>query len=143
MRQFTRPDTVNRQLVNGGFTDLAIPWDRQEKDQPTLYRVDGFSTRPYRTSDGTLLAVAGAYGPNWLATLAEMNNWLQQPQAGYTVIGDVPGLGEHEVLVRWATSDELQPRRAAAAERRAALRAQERRTQARRQAEEAGQASLF
>jgi hypothetical protein len=87
--------------------------------------------------------VAGAYGPNWLATLAEMHSWLQQPRVGYTVIDDAPGLREHELLVRWASREELQPGRLAAAERRAALRAQTRSQQAEQEAEAAGQSPLF
>ncbi|MEU9481934.1 hypothetical protein [Streptomyces sp. NPDC048191] len=143
MQQFTRPDTVDRGLVQGGFTMLVLTEAQQKEALPTAYSVDAFCTRTYRTSDGTLLTVAGAYGPNWYATLAGMQNWLQQPSVGYTVTDDAPGLREHELLVRWATAEELQPRRLAAAERRATLRAQERRRQAEQEAEAAGQSALF
>jgi hypothetical protein len=143
MQQFTRPDTVDHHLIQGGFTMLWLTEAQQKKDRPTLHHVDAFCTRTYRAPDGTLLTVAGAYGPNWYATLAEMQKWLQQPSVGYTVIVEAPDLREHEVLVRWATREELQPRRQAATEERAALRAEARRQQAERDAEDAGQASLF
>ncbi|MDW8804336.1 hypothetical protein P1P68_05905 [Streptomyces scabiei] len=143
MKQFTRPDLVNRDLTKGGFTYLAIMWSQQEGMRPTDYHVDGFCTRPHHTPDGTLLTVAGAYGPNWTATLAEMQRWLQQPSVGYTPDGDAPGLREHELLIRWATLEERQARRQAAAERQAVRRAEERRQQAEQEAEAAGQSALF
>ncbi|WP_371801460.1 hypothetical protein OHA38_43535 (plasmid) [Streptomyces sp. NBC_01732] len=143
MPRVTRQHTVAHHLVQGGLTDLKLTEAAQKNDRPGLYRVDGFSVRSYRAPDGTLLTVAGAYGPDWVMTMAEIRNRLQQPYIRYTVIDDDPELGDHELLVRWATGEELQARKQAAAARQAPLVAQLRRQQSEQNAEDAGQSALF
>jgi len=66
------------------------------------------------------------------------------------VRGQVDGLGDHEVIVRWATSEELQARKTAEERRQAPLKAQLRRQEAgerakaqRQELEDAGQSGLF
>ncbi|WP_329021180.1 hypothetical protein [Streptomyces sp. NBC_01601] len=143
MPRVTRQHTVAHHLVQGGLTDLQLTEAAQKKDRPGLYREDGFSVRSYRTPDGALLTVAGAYGPDWVMTRAEIRNRLQQPYIRYTVTDDAPELGDHELLVRWATGEELQARKRAAAARQAPLVAQLRRQQSEQDAEDAGQSALF
>ncbi|MFE9406786.1 hypothetical protein ACFYNY_34325 [Streptomyces sp. NPDC006530] len=143
MPRVTRQHTVAHHLVQGGLTDLKLTEAAQKKDRPGLYREDGFSVRSYLAPDGTLLTVAGAYGPDWVMTRAEIRNRLEQPYIRYTVTDDAPGLADHEQLVRWATSEELQARKRAAAARQAPLVAQLRRQQREQDAEDAGQPALF
>jgi hypothetical protein len=143
MPRVTRQHTVAHHLVQGGLTDLKLTEAAQKKDRPGLYRQDGFSVRSYRAPDGTLLTVAGAYGPDWVMTRAEIRNRLQQPYIRYTVTDDALELGDHELLVRWATSEELQARKRTAAVRQAPLVALLRRQQSEQDAEDAGQSALF
>ncbi|MFJ4343036.1 hypothetical protein [Streptomyces sp. NPDC088915] len=143
MPRVTRQHTVAHHLVQGGFTDLKLTEAAQKKDRPGLYREDGFSVRSYYTPDGTLLTVAGAYGPDWVMTRAQIRYRLERPYIRYTVIDDAPGLAAHEQLVRWATGEELRVRKRAAAVRQAPLVAQLRRQQSEQAAEDAGQSALF
>ncbi|MFF2928058.1 MULTISPECIES: hypothetical protein [Streptomyces] len=143
MPRVTRQHTVAHHLVQGGLIDLKLTEAAQKKDRPGLYREDGFSVRSYHAPDGTLLTVAGAYGPDWVMTRAEIRNRLEQPYIRYTVTDDAPGLADHEQLVRWATGEELQARRRAAAARQAPLVAQLRRQQSEQDAQDAGQSALF
>ncbi|MFE5866839.1 hypothetical protein ACFQ77_40720 [Streptomyces virginiae] len=143
MPRVTRRHTVAHHLVQGGLIDLQLTEAAQKKDGPTLYRADGFAVRSHYAPDGTLLTVAGAYGPDWVMTRAEIRNRLQQPYIRYTVTDDAPGLADHEQLVRWATAEELRARKRAAAARQAPLVAQLRRQQSEQAAREAGQSSLF
>jgi hypothetical protein len=143
MPRVTRQHTVAHHLVQGGLTDLKLTEAAQKKDRPGLYREDGFSVRSYRAPDGTLLTVAGAYGPDWVMTRAEIRNRLQQPYIRYTVTDDALELGDHELLVRWATSEELQARKRTAAVRQAPLVTLLRRQQSKQDAEDAGQPALF
>ncbi|GHH54966.1 hypothetical protein [Streptomyces candidus] len=143
MPRVTRQHTVAHHLVQGGLTDLRLTEAAQKKDRPTLYRADGFAVRSYRAPDGTPLTVAGAYGPDWVMTRAEIRNRLQQPYIRYTLTDDAPGLADHEQLVRWATAEELQARRRDAAARQAPLLSLLHRQQKEQNAEEAGQSALF
>lgn len=147
MSRATRSATVRRHLVDGGLIDLGLTEAAQQAG-PDAQDVDGFSTRQHRQGD-TLVVIAGAYGPNWLRTLAELVGRLESPTVKCTVV-DAPELADHEVITRWATSEELQARKAAAANRRASLTAQLRRQEAEKRAEEerqaleaAGQSGLF
>ncbi|MFI7415268.1 hypothetical protein ACIBU0_42210 [Streptomyces sp. NPDC049627] len=147
MARVTRSGTISRHLSEGGLHDLHLH-EATQKAGPDGHEVDGFSTRQYRRGD-VLLVVAGAFGPNWLRTLAEITSRLESPHVKCTVV-DAPELGDHEVLVRWATSEELQARKAAAAKQQAALTAELARQEAQKRAEEerqaleaAGQSGLF
>lgn len=147
MSRATRTATISRHLIEGGLIDLKLREDEQ-KAGPAGHDVDGFSTRQERRGD-TLFVVAGAFGPNWLRTLAEVTGRLESPHVKCTVL-DAPELGDHEVLVRWATSEEIQARKAAQAQRQAPLVAQLRRQEAaqaaaeeRQALEAAGQSGLF
>ncbi|WP_445517326.1 hypothetical protein [Streptomyces sp. NEAU-174] len=82
--------------------------------------------------------------------MREIRYRLEQPYVKCTVLSDAPGLGDHEVLVRWATSEELQARKRAQAERQAPLVALLRKQAAAEEAaaerqalEDAGQYGLF
>ncbi|MBO8189906.1 hypothetical protein [Streptomyces spirodelae] len=143
MPRVTRAHTVAHHLVQGGLTDLKLSEATQLKDRPGLYHEDGFSVRSYHAPDGTLLTVAGAYGPDWVMTRAEIRYRLEQPYIRYTVTDDAPELGDHELLVRWATGEELRARRQAAAARQAPLVALILRQEAEQAAEDAGQSTLF
>ncbi|MYS32941.1 hypothetical protein K388_06951 [Streptomyces sp. KhCrAH-43] len=143
MPRVTRQHTVAHHLVQGGFTDLRLTEAAQKKDRPGLYREDGFAVRSYLAPDGTLLTVAGAYGPDWVMTLAQIRYRLERPYVRYTVTDDAPELRDHELLVRWATREELQARKQAEAARQAPLVAQLRRQQCEQDAEDAGQSALF
>ncbi|MFD4320567.1 hypothetical protein [Streptomyces sp. NPDC058548] len=143
MPRVTRRHTVAHHLVQGGLTNLKLTEDAQKNDRPGLYREDGFSVRNCIAPDGTLLTVAGAYGPDCVMTRAEIRHRLEQPYIRYTVTDDAPGLADHEQLVRWATGEELQARRRAAAARQAPLVAQLRQKQSEQDAEDAGQSALF
>ncbi|MEU1592732.1 hypothetical protein ABZ468_07695 [Streptomyces sp. NPDC005708] len=142
MPRVTRSDSIRRHLVEGGLVNLWLG-EATQKAGPDGHDVDGFSTRAEYDETRTLAVVVGAYGPNWIRTLAEVRGRLEQPFVRCTVIADVPGLGDHEVLVRWATSAELQERKRAAAERQAPLVAQLRAQERRQELEDAGQGGLF
>ena len=143
MPRVTRAHTVAHHLVQGGLTDLKLSEAAQKRDRPGLYHEDGFSVRSYHAPDGTLLTVAGAYGPDWFMTLAQIRHRLEQPYIRYTVTDDAPELRDHELLVRWATREELRARQQAAAARQAPRVALLRRQEAERAAEDAGQSALF
>ncbi|MFG2162835.1 hypothetical protein [Streptomyces olivaceus] len=143
MPRVTRSHTVAHHLVQGGLTDLKLSEAAQKKDRPGLYREDGFAVRSVRAPDGTVLTVAGAYGPDWVMTMAQIRHRLEQPYIRYTVTDDAPGLADQELLVRWATAEELAARKQATAARQAPLVALLRRQQAEQDAEDSGQASLF
>ncbi|MEV8344500.1 hypothetical protein [Streptomyces niveus] len=141
MSRVTRSGTIRRHLVDGGLIDLRLDASEQQAG-PDGHDVDGFSCRQYHEGD-TLLVAVGAYGPNWLRTLAEVSGRLESPHVRCTVRGQVDGLGDHEVAVHWATSEELRARKAAAAQRQAPLRRQLREQQAVQELEAAGQSGLF
>ncbi|QOV40233.1 cell envelope integrity protein TolA [Streptomyces ferrugineus] len=148
MSRATRAHTIRGHLVAGGLVDLGLG-EATQKAGPDGHDVDGFSVRQHLEGD-TLVVIAGAYGPNWLRTLAELTGRLESPHVKCTVRGQAPGLGDHEVLVRWSTSEELQARKVAEAQRQAPLKKQLREQQAVQEAEErrrsleaAGQSGLF
>ncbi|MGD9482929.1 hypothetical protein WDH52_06640 [Streptomyces sp. TRM70308] len=143
MPRVTRPHTVAHHLVQGGLLDLKLSEAAQKKEHPGLYPEDGFAVRSVRDRHGTVLTVAGAYGPNWVMTMAQIHYRLERPYVRYTVTGDAPGLADHELLVRWATAEELAARKRAATFRQAPLVAHLRRQQAELDADAAGQSSLF
>lgn len=149
MSRVTRAHTVRRHLVDGGLIDLRLT-DSEQQAGPDRPEPDGFSVRQHRAENGALLVVAGAYGPNWLRTLAELSGRLEQPHVKCVVIAEARGVADHEVLVRWATSGELQARRRAQEARHAPLKALLRRQQAearaaerQRELEASGQGGLF
>ncbi|MEU6756067.1 hypothetical protein [Streptomyces sp. NPDC046685] len=149
MPRATRAHTVARHLTNGGFVRIELA-EEQQKAGPDIHQPEGFAVRNYVDTTQTLLTVVGAYGPDWFMTLAQIRYRLEQPYVRCTVTDDAPGLRDHELLVRWATSTELQDRKAAMAARQAPLvrllRDQEAkaRAAAERQAlEDAGQSGLF
>ncbi|WP_399554038.1 hypothetical protein [Streptomyces anulatus] len=144
----TRAHTIGRHLVDGGLIDLRLTVKEQEAG-PGRYETDGFASRQVHRGE-TLMVAVGAYGPNWLRTLEEISSRLEAPHVKCMVTGKIPGLGIHEVLVRWATSEELQARKAAVARRQAPLVAQlqqqeraARAAEERQALEDAGQNSLF
>ncbi|MFJ2225640.1 hypothetical protein ACIOFY_37060 [Streptomyces anulatus] len=144
----TRTHTIDRHLVNGGLIGLRLTV-KEQKAGPDGHETDGFASRQV-LQDNTLTVVVGAYGPNWLRTLAEVSGRLESPHVRCHVDGDADGIGDHEVLVRWATPEELTARKAAAARRQApvvaAIRQQERAALAaeeRQALKDAGQNSLF
>ncbi|MGP4046900.1 hypothetical protein [Streptomyces sp. 2A115] len=148
MSRVTRVSTIDRHLVQGGLVDLSLG-EATQKAGPDGHDVDGFATRQHH-HDGTLVVIAGAYGPNWVRTLAEITGRLESPHVKCTVISDAPELGDHEVIARWATSEELQARKAAQKERQAPLTAELARREAQKRAEKerqaleaAGQSGLF
>ncbi|MGI5337753.1 hypothetical protein ACQEVS_10290 [Streptomyces sp. CA-181903] len=150
MSRSTRPHTIAKHLTSGGFTRLDLSEAEQQEGRPGRYEHDGFAVRNYTAEDGTVLTVAGAYGPDWFMTLAQIRFRLEQPYVKCTVTDDAPGVGDHEVLVRWATSTELRARRQAQAARQAPLVAMLRRQEAaakaaeeRQALEDAGQAGLW
>jgi hypothetical protein len=149
MPRTTRSHTIRGHLVAGGLVDLGQT-EAEQKSGPDGHDTDGFSLRQTYDAEGTLVVAAGAYGPNWLRTLSELSGRLEQPFVKCTVIGEAPGIGDHEVLVRWATSEELQERKRVAEERQAPLKARLREQQSAQRAEEqrqeledAGQSGLF
>ncbi|MFF8399897.1 hypothetical protein [Streptomyces sp. NPDC016172] len=149
MPRVTRSHTIRRHLVDGGLVDLRLT-EEEEKAGPDGPDTDGFSLRQQRDEGGTLVVVAGAYGPNWLRTLAELSGRLEQRHIKCTVIAEAPGVADHEVMVRWATSAELQARAADQAARQAPLKsllqqqeAQQRAEEEKRAFEDAGQFGLF
>ncbi|MEU9783627.1 hypothetical protein AB0H92_22130 [Streptomyces phaeochromogenes] len=149
MTRTTRSHTIRGHLVDGGLVDLGLT-EAQQQAGPDGHDTDGFSLRQTRDKEGTLVVTAGAYGPNWIRTLAELCGRLEQPFVKCTVITDASACGDHEALVRWATSSELQERKAAKAKRQAPLVAVLRRVEAEQRAaderkaiEDAGQSGLF
>lgn len=150
MPRVTRSHTIRRHLVEGGLISFELTAAEQRAGCPSQHETDGFSVRQHRAEDGTLVVVAGAYGPNWLRTLGELCGRLESPHVKCAVRDQVPGLGDHEVTVRWATSVELQARKSAAALRAAPVVASLRRQEAEQRAaeerqalEDAGQSPLF
>ncbi|PNG19434.1 hypothetical protein C1J00_25755 [Streptomyces cahuitamycinicus] len=149
MPRVTRSHTIRRHLVDGGLVDLRLT-EQEEKAGPDGQDADGFSLRQQRDTGGTLVVVVGAYGPNWLRTLAELSGRLEQRHIKCTVIAEGPGVADHEVMVRWATSAELQARAVDQAARQAPLKAalrqgeaQQRAAEERQALEDAGQFGLF
>lgn len=133
MSRATRSATIRRRLVEGGLIDLGLD-EAAQKAGPAEYDGDGFSTRQHHHGD-TLVVIAGAYGPNWLRTLVEVTGRLESPHVKCTVLS-LPELGDHEVIVRWSTSAELQARKAAQAAHRAELKQESSRREARERAED-------
>lgn len=142
MSSTTRAHTIRRHLVDGGLIDLGLT-EREQQAGPDGHPTAGFSVRQRYAETGVLVVVAGAFGPSWIRTLSEISGRLEQPFVKCTVISEAPGLGDHEVLVRWATSKELQARKAAAARRQAPITAALRAGEQRRELEDAGQTGLF
>jgi hypothetical protein len=146
MSRVTRTDSIRRHLVESGLTDLGLDVSQQAAGEPAQHAADGFSARQAYDAAEVLVVIVGAYGPNWLRTLAEVTGRLESPHVRCTVLGDAPGLADHEVLVRWATSEELQARKADQARIVAQLRRKEAREAAeaeRLELEAAGQSGLF
>ncbi|MFE7072641.1 hypothetical protein ACFU96_21420 [Streptomyces sp. NPDC057620] len=148
MPRVTRAHTIRRHLVDGGLLDLELDYAQQETG-PDGHDTEGFSLRQQYDEAG-MLVVAGAYGPNWLRTLSEISGRLEQPFVKCVVIAEAPGVADHEVMTRWATSAELQARRASAELRQAPIKAllrrqeaEQRATQEREDLEAAGQSGLF
>ncbi|MEU8540824.1 hypothetical protein AB0C52_12705 [Streptomyces sp. NPDC048717] len=146
MPRTTRVHTIAAHLTNGGLTRLRPT----EARQPDQYETDGFILRQHRDDTGTVVVIAGAYGPYWLRTLHEMSSRLEQPHVKCIVLPEAPGLADHEVVVRWATSSELQERKRALARAQAPLLALLRQNEAaakaaaeRQAREDAGQTSLW
>ncbi|MGW0033044.1 hypothetical protein ACWDXD_24910 [Streptomyces sp. NPDC003314] len=149
MPRSTRAHTIDNHLHAGGFVHLRLDLT-QQRSGPDGHDTDGFATRQLVDADGVLVVAVGAYGPNWLRNLEEIGSYLERPHVRCTVLGEAPGIEEHEVLVRWATSEELRARRASQAARTAEVVAGLRRQEAAQRAEEgrraleaAGQAGLF
>ncbi|MFM9629770.1 MULTISPECIES: hypothetical protein [Streptomyces] len=140
MSRATRVSTIRRHLVEGGLVDLGIDEATQKAGDPARHEADGFSVRQHTDAAGTLVVIAGAYGPNWVRTLAEISSRLESPQVKCTVISEALDLGDHEVITRWATSEELQARKAAQQERHASRTADFARQEAQKRAEEERQA---
>ncbi|MFE7965369.1 hypothetical protein ACFU0X_20435 [Streptomyces cellulosae] len=144
----TRVHTIRRHLDQGGLLDLNLSREEQARG-PEAQERDGYSARQ-ATRDGALMVVVGAYGPNWVRTCAELTGRLESSRVRCTVAREADGLEEHELLVRWATSEELHQRRRQTDERTAGVRALVRRQKAQARAEEerraledAGQESMF
>lgn len=150
MSRPTRVGTIRRHLVQGGLVDLELDEATQRAGRPTQQDTDGFAARQHVAEDGTLLVIVGAYGPDWFATKRKVRYRLEQPYVKCHVDGEAPGLTDHELLVRWATSEELQARKAAQEARQAPLKALLRKAEAQQRAaeerqvlEDAGQFGLF
>ena len=142
MSRVTRSDTIRRHLVDGGLRDLRLTEHAQHAG-PDGHDVDGFALRQQYDAHGTYVVVAGAYGPNWLRTLNEVSGRLEEQHIKCTVIAEAPGVADHEVMVRWATSAELQARAAAREARQAPLKSLLRQQEATAEHEAAGQFGLF
>ncbi|MGW1275574.1 hypothetical protein ACWD4V_01265 [Streptomyces tsukubensis] len=150
MPRTTRAHTVARHLVSGGLTHLRLTETEQKELHPADPETDGFALRQHFDEAGTLVVIAGGYGPDWFTTMREIRHRLEQPYVKCTVLTDAPGLDVHEVLVRWATSAELQNRKRARARSQAPLlallRQQDAATKAvaeRQALEDAGQSALW
>ncbi|MFE0058731.1 hypothetical protein [Streptomyces sp. NPDC059003] len=150
MSRTTRTHTIAKHLTAGGLTNLHLAEARQKEGSPGRHERDGFALRQVHDTAGTLVVVAGAYGPDWFATMREIRHRLEQPYVKCTVLSDAPGLADHEVLIRWATSQELQDRKRALAQQQAPLIALLRQQDAAEKAaaqrqvlEDAGQSGLW
>lgn len=150
MSRPTRVGTIRRHLVAGGLIDLGLDEATQKTGHPADQETDGFAARQHVDAAGTLQVIVGAYGPDWFATMREVRHRLEQPYVRCHVDGEAPGLDDHELLVRWATSAELQARRVAQERRQAPVKALLRQEEARQRAaeerqalEDAGQFGLF
>ncbi|MFF4057640.1 hypothetical protein ACFYZ0_18025 [Streptomyces sp. NPDC001708] len=150
MSRATRVSTIRRHLVEGGLVDLELGEATQKAGHPARHETDGFAARQHVDAAGVLLVIVGAYGPDWFATMREVRHRLEQPYVKCHVDGDAAGLADNELLVRWATSAELQARKAAQEARQAPLKAllrkgeaQQRAAEERLSLERAGQFGLF
>ncbi|MGY5009937.1 hypothetical protein ACWCY6_17910 [Streptomyces sp. 900105755] len=113
MSRATRVSTIRRHLVEGGLVDLELGEATQKAGHPARHETDGFAARQHVNETGTLLVIVGAYGPDWFTTMREARHRLEQPYVKCHVDAEAPGLADNELLVRWATSEELQARKAA------------------------------
>ncbi|MGA5127775.1 hypothetical protein ACPCAG_31295 [Streptomyces pseudogriseolus] len=150
MPRATRVHTIRRHLVDGGLIDLGLDEAIQKAGHPAQHETDGFAARQHVDDSGALVVIVGAYGPDWFTTMREARHRLEQPYVKCHVDGDAPVLADNELLVRWATSEELQARKAAEEKRQAPLKAllrqgeaQQRAAEERQALEEAGQFGLF
>ncbi|MET7572027.1 hypothetical protein ABZT04_26510 [Streptomyces sp. NPDC005492] len=150
MSRPTRVSTIRRHLVEGGLVDLGLGEAAQKAGRPAQHETDGFAARQHVDEAGALFVIVGAYGPDWFTTMREVRHRLEQPYVKCHVDGEAPGLADNELLVRWATSAELQARKAVQEARQAPLKALLRQDEARQRAEEerqslerAGQFGLF
>ncbi|MFD7501554.1 hypothetical protein [Streptomyces sp. NPDC059850] len=150
MSRATRVSTIRCHLVEGGLVDLELGEATQKASHPAQHETDGFAARQHVDDAGALLVIVGAYGPDWFTTMREVRHRLEQPYVKCHVDGDAPGLADNEVLVRWATAEELQARKAAQERRQAPLKALLRQGEAQQRAEDerqslerAGQFGLF
>ncbi|MFM9647829.1 hypothetical protein ACKI1S_16975 [Streptomyces galilaeus] len=150
MSRATRVSTIRRHLVQGGLVDLGLGEATQKVGHPAQHKTDGFAARQHVDDAGTLLVIVGAYGPDWFTTMREARHRLEQPYVKCHVDGEAPGLADNELMVRWATSAELQARAAVQERRQAPLKALLRQGEAQQRAEEerqsrerAGQFGLF
>ncbi|MYW67214.1 hypothetical protein GTY65_24555 [Streptomyces sp. SID8379] len=85
-----------------------------------------------------------------MRTLRKLRGHLEHPYGKRTVDAEAPDTGDHEVMVWWATSAELQAAKLAHAKRQAPVvvllrqqEAQEKAAAARQALEDAGQSGLF
>ncbi|MFD9190316.1 hypothetical protein ACFWCA_19060 [Streptomyces phaeochromogenes] len=150
MPRVTRSHTIRLHLVAGGLVDLGLDEATQKAGSPARHETDGFSVRQHVDEAGTLLVIVGAYGPDWFATMREARHRLEQPYVKCHVDGNAAGLADHELMARWATSAELQDRRASAKRHQAPLKsllrrqkAEQRAAQEQEEHEAAGQSGLF
>ena len=150
MSRATRSATIRRHLVEGGLADLGLDAATQKAGRPARHETEGFSVRQHTDGAGTVVVIAAAFGSDWFATMRQIRHRLERPHVKCHVTGDAPELADNEVFVRWATSAELQARKAAEAKRRAPLtkllrrqQAQERAEDGRQALEAAGQSGLF
>ncbi|MET8696848.1 hypothetical protein ABZV65_30410 [Streptomyces bauhiniae] len=150
MSRTTRSHTIKQHLVDGGLIDLGLTIAEQTSHRPLTEHADGFSVRQTKDETGTLMVIAAAFGPDWVTTMREIRHRLEQPYVKCHVDGDAAGLADNELRVRWATSDELRARKAAAAKRQAPVlelrrrqEAEERAAEERAELEAAGQSGLF
>ncbi|MFB6629933.1 hypothetical protein ACFCWY_08565 [Streptomyces sp. NPDC056362] len=139
MTRVTRAHTIRTHLRNGGLVDLRLDPEEQLAG-PAAQDTNGFSLRQHTEADGTLVVIAAAFGPDWFGTLTMISHRLEQPYVKCHVTGESPVLAENELLVRWATSEELRARRAYEEQRQAPLKAALRRQAAVQRAEEGRQA---
>jgi hypothetical protein len=143
MSRSTRNATVRRHLVEGGLTDLRLDEAEQKAGQPDQHPADGLSLRQGFDAAGTLVVIVGAYGPNWSQTLTEITDRLESRAVKCTALRDVPELADNELMTRWATSAELQARKAAQAPQVQGQAAQQAAAEERHALEDAGQSGLF
>ncbi|MEU9699488.1 hypothetical protein [Streptomyces sp. NPDC047981] len=150
MSRTTRSHTIATHLTNGGLAHLRLTEAEQRDGHPGRHDTDGFALRQHTDGTGTTVVIAGAYGPDWFTTMREIIHRLEQPHIKCTVLSDEPVLADNEVLVRWATSAELQQRKHAQTRAQASFLALLRRNHAaakadaeRQALEDAGQTSLW